>query len=396
MSHSFIAAAGSRSFASLPVRRPRRFWDFHVPKTAWDYCPRMNFEWKRTVARQHERDLAVRDWITIPDARLPGPWKYNWSVWPYWTNEHPLEAVLSRRYALDNEPLTPIMFNSFDYTCTTVFARAKTGTFYLYYGPDEYGRYEERLYAFFGGFSSVEDFIEEADWNQMENVRPVLGIDKIMPSFPLRSVAYAKMQVTSTRGFRIAAEQKYSKRTLCDVCPPAVTFMYQTRQHRITYDLNLNESHRTHEWPCIPDSQLPEPWSCDWSHWAGSLDCGLRPGVVCPDGSLPRRHGIVPPGDAGTYYVWYNDIRDHSGPWGPWTGDMRRFEGVYASIQHFVQAADWNRIEGVAYREPVSYESGYTANGHTLCGHELEEKCRIHVTSIWVSLQAAGHQPIIQ
>jgi hypothetical protein len=111
----------------------------------------------------------VRDWVTIPDARLPEPWTCNWSRWPYWTNLHPLEAVLSTRYALGNEPLHPIMFNSFDET--TVFACAKTRTFYLYYGPHWYGEYEEILYAFTGVFSSVEAFIEEADWNQVEQVK---------------------------------------------------------------------------------------------------------------------------------------------------------------------------------------------------------------------------------
>jgi len=64
---------------------------------------------------------------------------------------------------------------------------------------------------------------------------------------------------------------------------------------------------------------------------------------------------MCPPGGAGTYYVWYNENRNQEGPWGPWAGDMQRFEGVYASLEHFVRTADWNRLEGVPYREPVSY-----------------------------------------
>lgn len=83
---------------------------------------------------------------------------------------------------------------------------------------------------------------------------------------------------------------------------------------------------------------------------------GFVPALYVPTDPYRGDTVMCPPGGAGTYYVWYNENRDHSGPWGPWTGNMQRFEGVYASLEHFVRMADWNRLEGVAYREPVSYD----------------------------------------
>jgi hypothetical protein len=84
--------------------------------------------------------------------------------------------MLPTRFALGNEFLHPVMFNSFDHA--TVFARGKTGTFYLYH-PDSHENSEddgrEILYAFVGVFSSVEAFIEEADWNQMQQIQEPAG-----------------------------------------------------------------------------------------------------------------------------------------------------------------------------------------------------------------------------
>ncbi|KAJ7281818.1 hypothetical protein C8J57DRAFT_1219629 [Mycena rebaudengoi] len=66
------------------------------------------------------------------------------------------------------------MLSSFD--GTTVFASAKTHTFYLYDASRWYDFVneisEETLYAFASVFSSVEAFIEEADWNQVEQLEP--------------------------------------------------------------------------------------------------------------------------------------------------------------------------------------------------------------------------------
>ncbi|KAF7328876.1 hypothetical protein MVEN_02517300 [Mycena venus] len=360
--HRFL----SREYASLPVRRPRRFWDFHVPKNAWDYRSRNTLFPGHTIAREHERDLAMRDWVRIPDERLPSPWTCDWFRWRYWTNPQPLEAVLSTRYSLDNEPLHPIMFaDSSDHVHTTVFACAKTRRFYLYSGP-LFGE-EEMLYAFVGVFSSVEAFIEEADWNQMEQIKPAGGIVDTRPAFPLRSVTYAKIPLTSARGFRLAAEERFSKRTLWDMCPPAATFRHRPRQHRNPFKSGLDE--RIHEWPYIPDTQLPEPWSCDWSRFEESIEdwydvdqdfvwkeygrelVGFVPALYVPMSPARGDTVICPPGGAGTYYVWYNEGRIQDGPW---RGEMQRFDGVYASLKHFVQTADWNRLESVAYRPTVS------------------------------------------
>ncbi|KAJ7274789.1 hypothetical protein C8J57DRAFT_1592128 [Mycena rebaudengoi] len=157
----------SRGLASLPVRRPRRFWDLHVPDATWDYRRRVMPHNPPQADRSRER---ARNWISIPDANLPEPWTCNWVHWPYWAGSHPLEATLSARYALSDAPLTPVMFNSSNETATTVFACATTGKYYLYYGQWALPELPEEVHAFEGAFSSVEAFIEQAGWNRMEKM----------------------------------------------------------------------------------------------------------------------------------------------------------------------------------------------------------------------------------
>ncbi|KAJ7624107.1 hypothetical protein DFH06DRAFT_1340143 [Mycena polygramma] len=256
-------------------------------------------------------------WIT----RLPGPWTCNWSRWPHWNDPHPLEAVLSTRYAIDNEPLQPVMFNSF--LGTTVFACPKTRTFYLH-GPPRYGDSELETHASFPPSKTLSKKPTGTRWSE---------------SFP----------------------------------PPSGTFMYQPRQHETPYRLRFRDAYRIRKWPQISDMHLPEPWSCDWSRFVGSVDwyfleqdvaakqygrdlAGFVPALYVPMGPFRGDTVMCPPGGAGTYYLWHNENRNRAGPWGPWTGDMQRFEGAYGSLEHFVRTADWNQLEGVPYREPVSYD----------------------------------------
>ncbi|KAJ6552258.1 hypothetical protein DFH09DRAFT_1366364, partial [Mycena vulgaris] len=190
---SFRIFGNSRGLATLPVRRPRRFWDFHVPQACtythilaqnmlksiqatWDYRPRRIRKPCETT-RPYERGVAIREWISIPDANMPGPWTYDWARWPYWANPQPLEAVLALRHGISDRRLTPIMFNSFDQT--TVFACAESKRFYLYYGPTGWVQVqwpsEETMLSFDGVYPSVDAFFEEADWNRMERVHAVGG-----------------------------------------------------------------------------------------------------------------------------------------------------------------------------------------------------------------------------
>lgn len=124
------------------------------------------------------------------------------------------------------------------------------------------------------------------------------------------------------------------------------------------------------DWPPgPPDAQLPAPWSCDWERfddawcWHGNDGDGpqevitelygpaLRRVVPALFHPLSPRIGaaredvvLCPPGGAGTYYLWWNeDFREAR----PEVGEMLRFEGLYASVAHFVRTADWNRLEGV-------------------------------------------------
>ncbi|KAJ7451976.1 hypothetical protein FB451DRAFT_1186018 [Mycena latifolia] len=329
------------------------------PRATWDWRPRILSRPAETT-RPHERNVATLTWVSIPDANLPGAWTCNWACWPYWENELPLEATLAERYALSDEPLAPVMFETlYD---STVFACPATRKFYLYSrrcGWTE--REEEIVYAFDGVFPSVEAFIEEADWNHMEQVLPRTGEDTMTAG--LRSASNAKLPLIGERGFRVAAEEPYR------IYSPSVqgTFMYVPRIHE-GYYRRLDEDSPAHGWQHIPDVQLPEPWSCKWNEYIATNDwCwgnniqetaelaygrdlrAIVPALFVPHDPWRGDTVVCPPGGAGTYYLWWHENRRDNGEWGPFTGSMQRFQGVYASLEHFIRTADWNKLEGVPY-----------------------------------------------
>ncbi|KAJ7032609.1 hypothetical protein C8F04DRAFT_1182799 [Mycena alexandri] len=331
-----------RGLAPVAIRRPRRFWDVHIPKTR------------------------ARNWVSIPDANLPEPWTCNWATVDWTAEERPLEATLASRYALGNVPLTPVMFNAAEEA--TVFGCAGTGKFFLHhrewYPPWASGPREVlQVYTFEGIFSSVEAFIEQADWNCMERMEPVGLVQQVstQPVVPL-SIAPA-LPLISEKGFRIAAEEPYQKRTLWEMCPPPGTLGYKPRR---SPDGGRSDSYRyprVSEWPRTPDAALPEPWSADWDAFARTYNwydevqveleerfghdlVGLVPALFEPADGYPEDTVLCPPGGAGTYYLWGSSLRWEM-CWRAPMPEMQRFRGVFASVEHFVRAADWNSLEEV-------------------------------------------------
>ncbi|KAJ7464446.1 hypothetical protein FB451DRAFT_1403124 [Mycena latifolia] len=178
------------------------------------------------------------------------------------------------------------------------------------------------------------------------------------------SLGHPDLPLISIKSLRVAADEPYTRRTLWEMCPPHGTFMYQPRIFDPGWDeREFAASSRVHGWPRIPDTQFPEPWSCDWTQyphcgdWYDSFGpqetvesmhprdlVGLVPAMFVPPGPDLGDTVLCPPGGAGTYYLWWNDRR--ASEQAPWEGDMQRFVGVYASLEHFVRTADWNRLEG--------------------------------------------------
>ncbi|KAJ6474021.1 hypothetical protein C8R47DRAFT_712213 [Mycena vitilis] len=128
---------------------------------------------------------------------------------------------------------------------------------------------------------------------------------------------------------------------------------------------------RVQDWVSIPDTQLPEPWSCNWGRWR-LLD-------QCPplEATLPLRYAT---GDAPLTPVMYAnaergiDCRDvtifacptkktfylHRSPYengDPYTDEeMWRFDGIFPSLKAFIELADWNRVEAVEAIDPDGSE----------------------------------------
>ncbi|KAJ7675517.1 hypothetical protein B0H17DRAFT_1207558 [Mycena rosella] len=334
--------------------------------------------------RPHEQALAVREWVSIPDANLPGPWTCNWACWPFWAHPRPLEVELAARYALC-APLAPVMFSSFD--GTTVFACGARRQFYLYYQPLPSVRTlpPVTLVLFEGVFPSVEAFIEGADWNRVQELAPVCEPE------PQPDVAspHVKFPLVSSGGkFRMAADEPYPKRTLWDMCPPPGTYGYTPRIFDAVHSPEtLARLYRVSEWPRTPEAQLPKPWSANWggfelcgSAWyaeqaVGQVEAvsaygpdfmGVIPAMFVPLGPWRGDTVLCPPGGAGTYYLYWNEIRRTGEEWGEWDGEMYKFDGLYASVAHFVRVADWNRLEKIPVSEPGLEYHFYWPPGHDL------------------------------
>ncbi|KAJ7151203.1 hypothetical protein C8R46DRAFT_1358097 [Mycena filopes] len=365
---TFRPLLGSRGLASLPARRPRYLWDFHIPKNSWGYWHRE--EWLKPPANNYCQDRA-RNWVSIPDANLPHPWTCDWARWPHWAADsaefrfRPLEGTLAASYALSDAPLTPVMFNY----VYKVFGCAGSGKFYLYRAVELPS--EEQLGpvdAFHGVFSSVDAFIEQADWNSVERLKLVSGETIVAPT---ASPIAPALPLVNLHGFRVAAQEPYQKRTLMDLSPPPGTLGYLPRTSS-RWRFPTDKYPRVSEWPRRPDSALPEPWTSDWELFPGvyewyserQLDLeeafgrplvGYIPALFREDDGGRGDTVLCPPGGAGTYYLWASDLAIECYSF-PSVREMQRFRGVFASVEHFIRVADWNTLEEVPR---LVYRDGY-------------------------------------
>jgi hypothetical protein len=115
---------------------------------------------------------ALREWPCIPDERLPEPWSCNWACWNYVEDWYPQEhsrdydpghqATLHAQYGVAG--LEPVMFMPAGLDRGPVILAAE-GTYYLFNH-----QIHDWLKRFEGKYATVEEFIENGDWNRMELV----------------------------------------------------------------------------------------------------------------------------------------------------------------------------------------------------------------------------------
>ncbi|KAJ7739401.1 hypothetical protein B0H16DRAFT_1758986 [Mycena metata] len=118
---------------------------------------------------------------------------------------------------------------------------------------------------------------------------------------------------------------------------------------------------RTRNWVSIPDANLPEPWTCNWAaaDWTADL---VRP----LEATLAQRYTLsnVPLtpvmfnsakeatvfgcADSGKFFLhnkeWFRSWASYppracEGP------QLSAFEGVFPSVEVFIERADWNRVQ---------------------------------------------------
>ncbi|KAJ7665271.1 hypothetical protein DFH06DRAFT_309687 [Mycena polygramma] len=159
----------------------------------------------------------------IPDEQLPEPWTCKWETWHALDWKTPPVYEVGTWFGIPR-PLNAIMFHDY----ITIFE--SRSVFYLCYVPLDPTSHS-CMWQFGGRFSSVEDWIENADWNVMEELeyKPDAGeIPSDCSRRPFQFVPISGNVVahdpdtepsarSSGDGFRIAAHQPYQKRTLWDM-----------------------------------------------------------------------------------------------------------------------------------------------------------------------------------
>ncbi|KAJ7758378.1 hypothetical protein B0H16DRAFT_1720977 [Mycena metata] len=199
--------------------------------------------------------------------------------------------------------------------------------------------------VFPGVFSSIEEFFDEADWNQLEELSSATETKVLDPALSSSSDDYRFPRIRTER-LRVVANEPFPRRTLRDMCPPKGAFMYRPRIYdRRRHTADSKDPGWTHfryseDWydtsPDGPQQELEDTYGL----------VVLIPAMFVPYKPYPCRGDMVlsHPGGAGTYYFWWNPLRMMDDPE---VGFLHRFEGVYDSLEHFVREADWNRLTDV-------------------------------------------------
>ncbi|KAJ7263920.1 ankyrin repeat-containing domain protein [Mycena rebaudengoi] len=337
---------GIVSEVSHPIRSAAHA-DFGILKEHMGFPPPHEFEMAISGVRFHARDLAIRDWVTIPNAKqgCPSPRRATGLAGPLEESgptRGPGNALRPRQRASESYNVQLVrQYNGF--------------RLYLYEKPRKYEEIEKGLCEFAGEFSSVEAFIEEADWNEVEQVKSTGDIVGISGSslewrhetgLPPQICHISKTPIDEQHA-RVPSRRRGA----------IGTFMY----HPPNGTPNIGSTN-----PAIPSATSGHTSSTCTSLNRGPEDsqefvrlqygcdlAGLVPAMYVP--LHVYRGDTVTTGGAGTYYLWCNEFRQNVIPSLPWTGDMQRFDENYASLEHFVRMADCNRLDAVQYKDLVPF-----------------------------------------
>ncbi|KAJ7652121.1 hypothetical protein DFH06DRAFT_1206842 [Mycena polygramma] len=312
----------------------------------------------------------VRDWCWIPESDLPESWSCVWirCFW-YWISA---QNEFYRTYTFPNPH--PIMFHSGE--GETVLLES-AGRFYLY-GLPEYAElyqfYSDTLcpsllfpqvpawspyvhdtnrcllYQFDGVYSSVADFLEHADWTRMSLVAPKpLESPPTAGSSHLESIKAPMLPMTDYGGpLRIAANTHVRKRTLWDTYRPPGTWGFAPRY---THNSDVKKV-----WDRSQHSVLPAPWA--WFNPQNTpsqrnvselqrfwFTPALTPVMFrCPE--LPgASNQMTVYSSHGKYYLEDEDLGSR----------LWEFQGTYASVDDFIDNADWNKLDPMENEEDKEY-----------------------------------------
>ncbi|KAJ7430530.1 hypothetical protein B0H11DRAFT_2135399 [Mycena galericulata] len=340
------------SAATRPQLRPWRFSDFFIPTRAWDYRPRPDWDQHRNFEL-----IGCETWGNLSDEELPEPWSCDWGKWGMSWNG---STTSNLKYRFGLEAQKPLAFR-----CTrsdnhsTVFLgiekHLKKPKFYLYDAPSQDVFRFEQVLDDTRSIGAAE-WVQTADWNKMTH----LGY------LPRSWEKEDPDTVRPTRHRYISGPPLF----LADMHDgPWAAEPREKRDRDVIRALESNPTMR--DWCFIPDSELPEPWSCQWVHsyCSGSKTVLLESGGVfylydepdCDDlYDFYKEHlAPFPPTVSRTAAAVYRSI---SHPPGVPEHLLYKFDGVYSSVADFIERADWMKmslmVPGPESSEPRSETPG--------------------------------------
>ncbi|KAJ6541893.1 hypothetical protein B0H19DRAFT_328343 [Mycena capillaripes] len=318
----------------------------HLPKHTWESTHHTAWD---HVARSAPEVHDGPSWpakVGIPDKSLPEPWTCNWGAWgplPFGNSfTGGIPSGINRRFDIALMDETPLMFRSTESNNGTTVFRARnlkerrTG-FYLYDEPfNNVYRFEHAVKN-----GSAEEFIETVDWNKMTYLGSLKG-PPLLSSMEGRAFSVGSRKCLLRDLGKIQhTPWKSEPRILRDACEQHRAII-QTASHRCFF---------------IPDTQLPEPWTCDWANWSG-WDSRVplfydvaRWYNLLPLNAIMFHEWITVFESSGVYYLYDLEY-----------AKMYRFHGHFSTVEDFIDDGDWNKMERLEYSGACS-DAGTSAHG---------------------------------
>ncbi|KAJ6498174.1 hypothetical protein C8R47DRAFT_1113153 [Mycena vitilis] len=318
------------------IEQRRHFWNMNDPTLVF---PNLLAPVRQGL---YNKDPGIP--LGLPDSKLPEPWTCDWHAWgllPSWfscggggAGGGIFDPRLSELGIAG--PVIPLLFRSTQHSSTsTVFAArvAQRLAFYLFDEPsDSVYRFEQVRPP---QNSSAEEFVETVNWNRMTYLG-FAGEGEALPKSDIQGYGLLTLRDLDNFSSPWALESRILQDPFAQRKPTVDTVLRPTQ--------------------CffIPDTHLPEGWSCEWEHRPPSLFLPIPLVSKLQDSfnlPMPLKPIMYRLGSDATilesdeiFYVYGLDMDS-----GEFIPALYRFGGRFSSVEDFMEYSNWKQMECLTY-----------------------------------------------